>query len=138
MGAETLVRMLHGCPSVDAAMERCSKVLGDFGVEVSQAALREVEALRKRTPPAGDDENRSQDALGGLQHKNRVLRRAVLFLAERCRRMEAGTQEANALRQALEQSQEVQRRLTHANEVLQGHLKVHLDGCRSDPWMSGH
>eukprot|EP00928_Gymnodinium_smaydae_P084598 TRINITY_DN67866_c0_g1_i1.p1 TRINITY_DN67866_c0_g1~~TRINITY_DN67866_c0_g1_i1.p1 ORF type:complete len:260 (-),score=57.16 TRINITY_DN67866_c0_g1_i1:298-1077(-) len=135
--AETVVRSLHGCPSVDLATERCSKVLGEFGAEVRQAAVRELEAMR-RPPQACDEDSRPQEALEGLQHKNRVLRRAVLHLADRCRRMESGAQEADSLRQALEQSQEAQRRLTHANEVLQGHLKVHLDGCRSDPWVPGH
>eukprot|EP00438_Fugacium_kawagutii_P006122 Skav220130 [mRNA] locus=scaffold731:315903:321762:- [translate_table: standard] len=37
--------------------------------------------------------------------------------------------EVQSLRQALEQSQDVQRRLQHSNQVLQEHLKVHLNAC---------
>eukprot|EP00434_Breviolum_minutum_P016308 symbB.v1.2.014370.t1/scaffold956.1/size149065/3 len=64
-----------------------------------------------------------------LQHTNKVLLRAVHHLAERSRRLESSSCEVHSLRQALEQSQEAQRRLQHSNQVLQEHLKVHLNAC---------
>mmetsp|Transcript_36415 Transcript_36415/g.79653 ORF Transcript_36415/g.79653 Transcript_36415/m.79653 type:complete len:255 (+) Transcript_36415:97-861(+) len=124
--AEVVVRALHGSPSIEDATQRCARVLAEYGEEVRQTALREVEPVHERRPC--EDEHK-QDGTQGLQHTNRVLMRAVHHLAERCRRLEAAPQEAAALQQALEQSQEAQRRLAHSNEVLQGHLKVQLDKC---------
>lgn len=122
---EALVRTLQGCPSVEEAMHRCSGALLEFEAEVRQTALREADA-------AAAEEDRPQECSPqNLQHTNRVLMRAVHHLAERCRRLEAGTAETPALRQALEQSQEAQRRLSHSNQVLQEHLKVHLNGCHA-------
>jgi hypothetical protein len=135
--AEAVVRSLHGCPSVDAALERCSKALGDFGAEVQQAALLEHREAAARAEPeaqasfgADAPHEVTPEAAQRLKYENRVLRRAVHYLAQRCRGTEAQAQEAAALRELVEQLQEKERRLTHANEVLQGHLRVHLDGYR--------
>lgn len=131
--AKTIVLALHGSPSVEEAVRRCSEVLGDFGAEVRQAAVREMEATAGRHAQGADD-GRPQDSVQGLQHSNSVLWRAVRHLTSRCRRLEAESpaarEEIAQLRQALEQSQEAQRRMAHSNEVLQGHLRVHLDACR--------
>merc|ERR1712110_13607 len=66
-----------------------------------------------------------------LPYENKILKRAVLHLADRYRRMEANVsakvQEAAMLQHALEQSQEVQRRLAHSNEMLQGHLRLQMN-----------
>eukprot|EP00434_Breviolum_minutum_P016306 symbB.v1.2.014368.t1/scaffold956.1/size149065/1 len=40
--AEALVKSLHGCPSVEQAVQRCGVALTDFGSEVRAAALREA------------------------------------------------------------------------------------------------
>lgn len=121
---EAIIRALHGCPSVEEAAQRCARALLEFEAEVRQAALREEERREDERP----------DSPQGLQHTNRVLMRAVHHLAERCRRLEAGAAEVAQVQQALEQSQEAQRRLAHSNEVLQGHLKLHLDSCRGHPF----
>jgi len=123
--AEKIVKSLHACPSVEQAAHRCAAVLTDFDAEVRQSGLREAE-LR-----SADFEERSGEASASqsLQHTNRVLLKAVHHMAERCRRLEAGNSEVNSLRHALEQSQEAQRRLVHSNQVLQEHLKVHLNAC---------
>lgn len=125
--AEALVRSLQGCPSVDEAIQRCSSTLLDFEAEVRQAALREAE-LREAAAAAA--EHRPHEPQN-LQHTNRVLMRAVHHLAERCRRLEANGGEAERLRRELEMEKENQRRLLHSNQVLQEHLKVHLNGCYS-------
>eukprot|EP00928_Gymnodinium_smaydae_P044478 TRINITY_DN2966_c1_g4_i1.p1 TRINITY_DN2966_c1_g4~~TRINITY_DN2966_c1_g4_i1.p1 ORF type:complete len:267 (+),score=78.80 TRINITY_DN2966_c1_g4_i1:94-894(+) len=137
--SRTLVQALKGCPSLDEATTRCAGALADFEAEVREAALRDAadassfafdEAARGAS--SGDDcgaQEALHEEVQGLQHKNRVLMRAVHHLAERCRNLEARGSDVAELRQALEQSQEAQRRLTHSNEVLQGHLRVHLDSC---------
>lgn len=121
--AEDIVKALHGCPSVEEAIQRCARSLGDFESEVRQKALAEAEDSKER---GAEDSGRSESGQS-LQHTNKVLMRAVHHLAERCRRQEASASEADELRQALEQAQDRERRLQHANEVLQGHLKLHLD-----------
>lgn len=132
--AETIVQKLHGCPSVEEAAQRCGQALVEFGTEVRQAALREVETTPEAEPPADVrvdvDERGAEGSPQNLQHTNKVLMRAVHHLAERCRRLEATAAEIPALQQALEQSQDTQRRLQHSNEVLQEHLKVHLNSFR--------
>mmetsp|Transcript_62283 Transcript_62283/g.148680 ORF Transcript_62283/g.148680 Transcript_62283/m.148680 type:complete len:244 (-) Transcript_62283:87-818(-) len=132
--ADTMVRTLQGCPSVDEATHRCSRVLLDFEAEVRQEALQEARQLQEEQqsaePPA--DELHSPEALQALQHKNSVLLRAVHHLAQRCKNIEVGSEEVTSLRAELENSQEQVRRLTHSNQVLQGHLRVHLDQSSSD------
>ncbi|CAJ1442504.1 unnamed protein product [Effrenium voratum] len=122
--AEALVKSLHGCPSVEQAVQRCGAALNDFGSEVRSAALREADQAREEMRP-----NAIETTCSRLQHTNKVLLRAVHHLAERCRRSEGSSNEVQSLRQALEQSQEAQRRLQHSNQVLQEHLKVHLNAC---------
>mmetsp|Transcript_91688 Transcript_91688/g.163192 ORF Transcript_91688/g.163192 Transcript_91688/m.163192 type:complete len:238 (-) Transcript_91688:82-795(-) len=119
--AEGLVKSLHGCPSVEQAAQRCAAVLADFEAEVRQTALREADQAREemRSDEAGSSQS--------LHHTNKVLLRAVHHLAERCRRFEGGSSEVQSLRQALEQSQDANRRLQHSNEVLQEHIKVYLN-----------
>jgi len=143
--AEAIVRALHGCPSVEEASKRCSRVLEEVEAEVRQATLNEVD----RTPVGGssgssdcaDDQSPTDGADGAgspqeLKSTNRILMRAVHHLAERCRRLEAGNEEVVALQKALEQSQAEQRRLQHSNEMLQGHLRIALAECdgRPLPW----
>lgn len=138
--AEAIVKALHGCPSVEEASKRCARVLEEVEAEVRQATLNEVERAphdRGCSDPA--DERPPQEGAGSLkdvQKKNRILWGAVHHLAERCKRSEAGNEELVMLRQALEQSQDSQRRLQHSHEVLQAHLRLHLDQCsdRPLPW----
>lgn len=133
---ETVVRALHGCPSVDVAVQRCSKVLGDFKAEVSQVTAREVQQVNEAAAAAAacqagaepQDEVTYRE-MQSLKHTNQVFRRAVFHLAERCRKVESGAQEVTSLRQQLEQSLEVNKRLQHSNEVLQSHLRVQMDYC---------
>lgn len=123
--SEGLVKSLHGCPSVEAAAQRCTAVLSEFEAEVHQATLREADQARANSQEASSTQS--------LQHTNKVLLRAVHHLAERCRRLEDGSrdEEIQSLRQALDQSQDVQRRLQHSNEVLQEHIKIHLNAVRA-------
>ncbi|CAK9079565.1 unnamed protein product [Durusdinium trenchii] len=122
--AEALVKSLHCCPSVEQAVQRCGVALTEFGSQVRLAALREAEQTREEMRP-----NTIEATCSRLQSTNKVLLRAVHHLAERCRRLEGSSGEVQSLRQALEQSQEAQRRLQHSNQVLQEHLKVHLNAC---------
>lgn len=117
--AEDLVRSLQGCPSVEEATQRCSRALGAFEVEVRQNAAREAEV------EAAEGAETAQS----LQHTKKVLMRAVHHLAQRCRAAESSTAEADSLREELEKSREAQRRLAHHNEMLQCHLRLHLDSC---------
>jgi len=117
--SEELVRTLHGCPSVEEAAQRCARVLAAFEVDVRQAALRE-----------GDAREGGPESVQSLQHTKKVLMRAVNHLAQRCRQAEAGAAEVDSLKEELEKSKEGQRRLQHHNEMLQCHLKLHLDSCR--------
>lgn len=124
--AEALVKTLHGCPSVEEAVQRCSRALSDVEAAVRQTTINEFDAA----------EARQNEELQAAQNKGRVLMRAVHHLAERCRRLEGGNEELVHLRQALEQSQEEQRRVSHSNEILMSHLRLHL-GDGSDnilPW----
>lgn len=144
--AEAMVRALHGCPSIDAAMQRCTRLLSDVDAEARQAALLEhsereqavvaereaAEAATSEARGGRDGEERPPDTIQGLVHTKGVLMRAVHHLAERCRRLEASDKEVAVLTQALQQAEEAKRRLAHSNEVLQGHLRLHLDSCR--PW----
>jgi hypothetical protein len=132
---QKLVTALHGCPSVEAALQRCEPVLRDFGAE-----LREREQSRAAASAAADAaaKEASSGSRGtpcseqGLQYENRILKRAVLHLADRCRHKEANAtanaKEVAVLRQAVEQAQESQRRLAHSNEMLQGHLRLQMNG----------
>jgi len=113
--AETVVRSLQGCPSVEEAVQRCARLLSDFEGDVQQAMQREEVA-------------ESAESIQCLQHTKRVLMRAVHHLAQRCRSIEASTGEVDELRDELEKSQDAQRRLAHANEMLKGHLRLYLDG----------
>lgn len=124
--ADNIVGALQGCPSTEEAAQRCARALVEFEAEVRQSTLREAELSQERG--AGAHEDRQATPSEEMQHKNRVLMRAVNHLADRCRRLEQENSEKIALQQALDQAQEAQRRLHHANEVLQGHLKIHLDG----------
>jgi len=137
------VKSLHGCPSVEEAKARCARVLEEVEAEVRQATLNEVEQNHPQEGGSSGsaDEEPPQDGAAdptqAMQHTNRTLMRAVHHLAERCRRLEAGNEEMAMLRQALEQSQESQRRLQHSNEMLQGHLRLQLGaecGDRPLPW----
>mmetsp|Transcript_28998 Transcript_28998/g.52809 ORF Transcript_28998/g.52809 Transcript_28998/m.52809 type:complete len:248 (-) Transcript_28998:54-797(-) len=123
--AESLVRLLKGCPSVEEATLHCIRVLTDFDAEVRQEALQEARHLQEQQ--SAPDELPSPEAMQALQHKNSVLLRAVHHLAHRCKNLEVGADEVASLRAELENSQEQVRRLVHSNEVLQGHLRVHLD-----------
>lgn len=128
--AENVVKTLHGCPSVEEAVQRCSRVLTDIQAEVRQATLSEVE-LASNKPPQDSEE------LLSAQNTNRILMRAVKHLAERCKRHEGHNEEIAMLRQSLEQSQDEVKRLQHSTEVLKGHLRLSLD-CGRDivPWGS--
>jgi len=124
--AEDLVKSLHGCPSVEQAVQRCSAALTGFGSQVRSATLREAEELREELRPNAVE---AEATCSRLQHTNKVLLKAVHRLAGRCRKLEGSSSEVQSLRQALEQSQETQRKLQHSNQVLQEHLKVHLNVC---------
>eukprot|EP00930_Biecheleria_cincta_P052258 TRINITY_DN3750_c0_g1_i1.p1 TRINITY_DN3750_c0_g1~~TRINITY_DN3750_c0_g1_i1.p1 ORF type:complete len:244 (-),score=46.98 TRINITY_DN3750_c0_g1_i1:367-1098(-) len=123
--SEGLVRALHGSPSVEQAVERSAAVLSEFEAEVRQKALSQVE----HAAASSEDTSCAQN----LQPANKVLLRAVYHLAERCRRLEGASREdeIHSLRQALDQSQDMQRRLQHSNEVLQEHIRIHLNSCRN-------
>ncbi|CAE7406587.1 Pxmp2 [Symbiodinium natans] len=123
--AEDVVKSLHGCPSVEQAVQRCSAALTDFESQVRSATMREAEQLREEMRANSVEEA----TCSRLQHTNKVLLKAVHHLAGRCRKLEGSSSEVQSLRQALEQSQETQRRLQHSNQVLQEHLKVHLNAC---------
>jgi cell division protein FtsB len=120
--AEAIVRELQGCPSVVEANSRCTQMLSEFEEVIRQQRLREAD-----TQDAQEEQSK-EERMQRLQHTNRVLLRAVHQLGKRCTRLEAGTDEMTALRTALEQTQEQVRRLTHSNEMLQGHLRVQMDG----------
>lgn len=124
--AEAIVKELRGCPSVVEANSRCSRMLSEFEELIRQERLREADTQDSQ------QEQSKEERMQRLQHTNRVLLRAVHQLGRRCTRLEAGTDEMTALRAALEQTQEQVRRLTHSNEMLQGHLRVQMDG-RSEP-----
>lgn len=130
--AETVVKSLQGCPSVDEAVQRSSRVLTDMMAEVRQATLSEVELTVEEPPPHSED----VQELTRVKDMNRILMRGVRQLAERCKRLEGQSEEAATLRQALEQSQDAQRRLQHSHQVLQGHLRLHMDSPSALPWGS--
>lgn len=133
--AENTVRALQGAPSLHEAAQRCFHVLSEFETEVRNAAEQEFTSTQEEAAEPTCDEPRQQ--LQSLQHTNRVLVRAVHNLNDRCKRMEASAQEAEALRNALAQSQEGQRRLQHSNEILQGHLKAALDAMEGpEHWVN--
>jgi len=116
--SEEMVRTLHGCPSVEEATRRCARVLADFEVDVRQAAHREA-----------DSSEGGQETVQSLQHTKKVLMRAVNHLAQRCRQAEACAADVDSLKEELEKSKEAQRRVQHHNDLLQCHLKLHLDSC---------
>lgn len=137
--AEAVVGQLHGCPSVEEAAQRCERALTEFGAQVREAALRE--ASQQEPEPAPDpceEPDAASDVSQGMP-ASRVLMRAVYHLAERCKRLESSNDEVAGLRRALAEAQEVQRRLAHSNEVLQGHLRVSLSGSPLGPqaWTGG-
>lgn len=123
--SEGLVKALHGSPSVEHAVERCAAVLSEFEAEVRQTALSQAE----HAAPSSEDASCAQS----IQPTKKVLLRAVYHLADRCRRLEGASreEEIQTLRQALDQSQDVQRRLQHSNEVLQEHIRIHFNSCRN-------
>lgn len=129
--AESVVKALHGCPSVEVAVQRCSTVLADMTSEVRRATLSEVE-------PTPKEQTQHSDELQSAQHTSRILMRAIRHLADRCKRLEGQGDEIGLLRQALEQSQEEQRRLQRANNLLKSHLELHLgNGSNGSlPWGS--
>jgi hypothetical protein len=116
--AGAVVLSVAGSPSLDDAVQRCEAVLRDFEAEVRQLATMEVDAAVAAAP----------ESLQSMQHTNRVLMMAVHQLAQRCRRNEASAREADDLREALGRAQAEQRRLARANDLLRGHLRIHLDG----------
>jgi len=131
--AETVVKSLQGSPSVDEAIRRSSLVLTDMAEEARKAILSEVELTADEPPKHAED----AQELTRVKDMNRILMRGVRGLAERCKRLEGQGDEVVMLRQALEQSQDAQKRLQHSHEVLQGHLRLHLDCSNSDlPWGS--
>lgn len=131
--AETLVKALQGCPSVDDAIQRSSRLLTDMTAEVRQTTLNEVELTSDHPPPQSED----VQELTRVKDMNRILMRGVRSLAERCKRLEGPTlEEVTTLRQALDHSQDEQRRLQRSNELLQSHLRLHLGECNTStlPW----
>lgn len=138
--AESIIKTLHGCPSVEEATQRCARILTDVEAEVRQITQSEVERDSPSSSHGGIDMDERSPPQEGLRHTNRVLMRAVHHLAERCRRLEAGNDELTMLRQELEKAEEAQRRLQHSNEVLQHHVRLALGapacGDRPLPW--GH
>jgi len=114
--AEEMVKALHGCPSVEEAVQRCAQVLAAFESQAKEAALREVDA--------------GEDSVQSLQYTKKVLMRAVNHLAQRCRQTEAAVAENDKLRDELESAKEALRRMAHHNEMLKCHLKLHVDSCR--------
>jgi hypothetical protein len=129
--ATNIVKSLHGCPSVEEAVLRCSRHLTDIEAEVRQTTLSEVEVTSNKPPQESEE-------VQAAQKTSRILMRAVKHLAERCKRNEGNNDEIAMLRQSLEQSQDENRRLQHSNEVLKGHLRLYLDNCSSGfvPWGS--
>merc|ERR1712137_734429 len=126
--AETVVRFLHDSSSVDDALQRGVRALNEFEAEVRHAAAHDISGEVPDSEVFGGEERPA--APSAPQVTNKVLMRAVHHLAERCRRLDAGASEVESLRQELEQSRETQQRLAHSNEVLQEHLKIHLNRCR--------
>jgi hypothetical protein len=116
--AEAVILGVAGSPSLDDAVLRCETVLLDFEAEVQKVATMEVDAAVAAAP----------ESLQTMQHTKRVLMMAVRHLAQRCRRSEASAREADDLREALGRAQVEQRRLARANDLLQEHLRLHLDG----------
>lgn len=129
--AETLVKTLQGCPSVEEAIQRASRVIGDMAAEVRQVTLSEVEPTSEAPPEDVQELSRVKDM-------NRILMRGVRQLAERCKRLEGQSEESTMLRQALEQSQDAHRRLQHSHDVLQHHLRLAIGECSGSalPWGS--
>jgi len=118
--AEDLVRSLQGCSSTEEAVQRTVRVLLDVEAEAQQAASAERE---------GDvSEASAEGVVQNLQQTKKVLMRAVHHLAQRCRTLEASSAGVDGLRDELERSQESERRLRSANELLREHLRLHLDG----------
>jgi len=126
--AENIVRALHGCPSIEEAGRRCVDALTSFGGEVRNATLHEAEV--EAASHEAEAAEAAPDSIEHLQHTKRVLMRAVNHLAQRCRQAEASVSEIDSVREELERSRDAQRRLAHHNEMLQGHLRLHLDSCR--------
>jgi hypothetical protein len=126
--AENVVKSLLHCPSVEEAIQRCSRLLADVETEVRQTTLSEVESK----PPQESEE------VQAAQKTSRILMRAVKHLAERCKRNEGCNDEIATLRQSLQQAQDDNRRLLHSNDLLKSHLRIHLDGCNGGivPWGS--
>eukprot|EP00439_Symbiodinium_sp_Y106_P029296 s932_g3.t1 len=102
-------------------------VYAEDGDSVQATAVHEscrhnpAEELREELRPNAVE---AEATCSRLQHTNKVH-----HLAGRCRKLEGSSSEVQSLRQALEQSQETQRKLQHSNQVLQEHLKVHLNVC---------
>lgn len=131
--AEQLVKALQGCPSVDEAMRRCSRILSEFSSETRQSVLRDLQQEDGPLPEASDDSpgRPGDDDRKNLQQLTKALKRAIVYLVQRCRRLETEAQEKEALQRALAESKEAHSRLLHSNEVLRGHLRVQMDSQRN-------
>lgn len=128
--SQKVVYALHGCPSVEQALQRGTSVLSDFSTEIRKTVITESEAVREeeiRRAVTNDELTRQM---------NSVFRRAIRHLAERCRLLEANGNEKEQLRQELENSQAAQRRLKHSNDLLQAHLRNALDSSQETPLYS--
>merc|ERR1712232_961823 len=113
-GAEAEARGAQHDLSTDATTAPCCSAGGGASSET-----------HPRAQSKGEERNTT------LGYETKILKRAVIHLADRCRRIEANAAtsagEVAMLRQALEHSNGSQRRLTHANEMLQGHLRLQMD-----------
>lgn len=129
--AESVVKALHGCPSVEVAYQRCSSVLADMASEVRRETLSEVEQMPR-------EQTQQSEELQSAQHTSRILMRAIRHLADRCKKLEGQSEEVAVLRQALQHSQEEQGRLRNANSLIKCHLELHLGKGSSGslPWGS--
>lgn len=132
--AETLVRALQGCPSIDEAIRRCSKVLGEFSAEVRQTALRDLQQEGQLPQASDETPSRSRDDqqdFATQEQMMKAMKKAIVYLMNRCRKLQQDAHDASSLREALEKAQENVSRLQHSNEILRGHLKVHMDAYRN-------
>mmetsp|Transcript_61136 Transcript_61136/g.133902 ORF Transcript_61136/g.133902 Transcript_61136/m.133902 type:complete len:234 (-) Transcript_61136:408-1109(-) len=118
--ATHLVQALQGCQSVEEAVRKVEDALTTFEGEVQQNTLKEVEVAAE-----GTAEN-----VQSLQHTKKILMRAVHHLAQRCRQAESTAAETEGVKVELERCREGARRLAHQNDLLQCHLRLHLDSVR--------
>jgi len=140
--AQKLVSALHGCPSVEAAFQRCEPVLMEFGAQAETRGEQRVTAAGAQChrEKAAQSEALPHEQQGGdpcdgtspLRYETKILKRAVIHLADRCRKMEAkanaSAEKVAMLQQALEQSHESQRRSAHSKEMLETRLCLQMNG----------